>query len=282
MKIPYKLSSIAFISTFIFGCSSTSIQNVARPDINLPLNENETIIQLKRADYYQGLMNNTIVQSNNTFIGELANAGELVWKTNANSLECIMLGDEATFATFTDKLFTLEGTPVSYKCFKTKPKEMMTLNFDFKYPELGAFRGIAFTPIFKSSSTFDKNSKVTVNVINSISTETQNKKDIKVILENAVKKQFGNSLASSSNKIIDIEILDYKTGNAAARWVVKSMKGSTFAKVKVIIKEGEQVVDTFVTRPVVSGGGLSSIGADEYIFDDIAQDIYLYLFGKSS
>jgi len=27
MKIPYKLLSISFISTFIFGCSSTSIQN---------------------------------------------------------------------------------------------------------------------------------------------------------------------------------------------------------------------------------------------------------------
>jgi hypothetical protein len=208
----------------------------------------------------------------------LASGGELVWKTNSNSLECISI----TYSGFLEIDIKLEDTPVAYKCFETKPKAMMTLIYDLKYPESRSALMFAFVPVFKSSPTFDINTKVTVNVINSILTETQNEKDIKYLLENSVKKQFGDNFASSSNKAIDIEILEYKTGNAGARWVMKSMNGSTFAKVKVVIKEGDQVVETFITRPVVSMGGFLTIGADEYIFDEVAEDIYLHLFGKSS
>ena len=89
MKIRSNFLTIAFISTFIIGCSSSSIQHVAKPDINQPINENETIIQLKRADYYQALGLNSIVVANDKYIGELANGNELVWKKNSNSLECI-------------------------------------------------------------------------------------------------------------------------------------------------------------------------------------------------
>jgi len=277
MKIPYKIISIAFISTFIFGCSSPSIQHVAKPDINQPINENETIIQLKRADYFMGSPNNAFVVANDKSIGELANGDELVWKTNSNSLECITLAYESVFLDINVKL---DDTPVAYKCFDTKPKAMMTLTYDFGYPETRMVRMLAFTPVFKLSPTFDRNTKVKINVINSISSETQNEKDIIVSLENAVKKQFGDNLALSSNKTIDIEILEYKTGNAAIRWLMKSMEGSTFAKVKVIIKEGEQVVETFITRPVISSGGGFSVGADDYIFDEVAEDIYLHLFGN--
>lgn len=277
MKIPYKLLPIALISTFIIGCSSTSIQNVAKPDINQPINENETIIQLKRADYYLASLNNAFVVANDKSIGELANGDELVWKTNSNSLECISLTHESGFLEIDIKL---EDTPVAYKCFDTTPKAMMTLIYDFDYPEV-SHRG-AIMPIFKLSPTFDRSTKVTVNVINSISSETQNENDIKTSLENAVHKRFGDNFSSSSSKAIDIEILEYKTGNAASRWVVESMEGSSFAKIKVVIKEGEQVVETFITRPVVSSGGLLTVGGDEYIFDELAEDIYLHLFGKSS
>lgn len=282
MKIPYKLLSTAFISTFIFGCSSTSIQNVAKPDINQPINENETIIQLKRADHFYASGLNSFVVANDKSIGELANGDELVWKTDSNSLECITVGYESNLADALLIHIKLDDTPVAYKCFDTKPKEVMTLTYDFEYPESRAFRGLAFTPVFKLSPTFDENTKVSVSVTNSISPEPQNEKDIKAILENAVKKQFGDNFASSSNKAVDIEILNYKTGNAATRWVMQSMKGSTLAKVKVVIKEDEQVVETFITRPVISSGGGFSVGADEYIFEEVAEDIYLHLFGKSS
>jgi hypothetical protein len=279
MKIPSKLLSTAFISTFIFGCSSTSIQNVAKPDINQPINQNETIIQLKREDYFLASGLRPLVVANNKLIGELANGDELIWKTDSNSLECISLEHDSNPLYLDIKL---DDTPVAYKCFETKPKENMTLTYDLQYPKARGLQVLAFMPVFKLSPTFDRNTKVSVSVINSISTEAQNEKDIKAILENAVKKQFGDNFSSSSNKSIDIEILEYKTGNAAARWVMQSMKGSTLVKVKVIIKEGEQVVETFITRPVVSSGGGFSVGADEYIFDEVAEDIYLHLFGKSS
>ena len=154
----------------------------------------------------------------------------------------------------------------------------MTLTYDFNYPE----SGVAFMPVFKLSPTFDKSAKVTVRVTSSISTEVQGEKDTKTSLENAIKDRFKSSLTSSSSKTVDIEILEYKTGNAATRWIMESMKGSTLVKVKVIIKEGGQVVETFITRPVVSSGGLLSVGADEYIFDEVAEDIYLHLFGGVS
>lgn len=279
MNIHFKLLSIAFISTFIFGCSSTSIQHVAKPDINKPINENETIIQLKRADHFLASLNNASVVANDKLIGELANGDDLVWKTNSNSLECISLSHESGLLEIDIKT---EDTPVAYKCFETKPKSKLALTYDFAYPEMRTVRDIAFTPIFKQSPTFDNNTKVTVNLINSISPEMQSDKDIKTKLENAIKKQFGDNLFSPSDKFIDIEILEYKTGNAASRWVMKSMAGSTFAKVKVVIKEGKKIVETFITRPVVSSGGGFSVGADEYIFDEVAEDIYLHLFGKRS
>lgn len=278
MKIRFKFLSIAFISTFIFGCSSTTIQNVAKPDINLPINENETIIQLKRADYFLASTHNVLVVANDKSIGELANGDELVWKTNSNSLECISLTYDSGILAFD---IILDDTPYAYKCFEAKPKALMTLTYDFAYAETRMVREVSFTPIFKLSPTFDRNAKVTVNVINSISSDAQNEKNVKAILENAVKKQFGDNFSLSSNKAIDIEILEYKTGNAATRWLAKSLKGSTFVKVKVIIKEDEQIVETFITRPVISSGGGFSVGADEYIFDEVAEDIYLYLFGNN-
>ena len=36
-----------------------------------------------------------------------------------------------------------------------------------------------------------------------------------------------------------------------------------------VIKEDEQVIDKFITRPVITDGGAFSIGADEYIFDEV-------------
>jgi len=278
MKTPYKFLSIAFISTFIFGCSSTSVQNVAKPDINHPINENETIIQLKHSDLFFPSTINALVVANNKSIGELANGDELVWKTNSNSFECISLTSDSIL-TLMDGI-KLDDTPNAYKCFETKPKAMMTLTYDIFYPAHRMVREVSFTPIFKLSPTFDRSTKVTVNVINSISSDAQNEKNIKAILENAVKKQFGDNFSLTSNKAIDIEILEYKTGNAATRWVLQSMDGSTFVKVKVIIKEDEQIVETFITRPVISRGGGFSVGADEYIFDEVAEDIYLYLFGN--
>lgn len=278
METLFKFLSIAFISTFIIGCSSTSVQNVAKPDINIPINENETIIQLKRADYFIASAQNVLVVANDKSIGELANGDELVWKTNSNSFECISLNYDSGILAFD---IILDDTPYSYKCFEAKPKAIMTLTYDFAYAETRMVREVSFTPIFKPSPTFDKNAKVTVNVLNSISSHAQNEKNVKAILENAVKKQFGDNFSLSSNKAIDIEILEYKTGNAATRWLSQSLKGSTFVKVKVIIKEDEQIIDTFITRPVISSGGGFSVGADEYIFDEVAEDIYLYLFGNN-
>lgn len=266
-------SMILFIILFT-GCGS-SVQHVLKPDMKEPLNDTESIIQLKRVDHFMSAARKPNVLANDKLIGEIANGDEVVWKTKADSLECITIGwFEAGDALIVG--FRFDDTPYAYKCFSTKPKEILQLNYDFLYPKMRVAQPIAFVPIFKD---IDK-SKVTPISINSVtnSVKTDSSNDLTLLLQDAIKKQFNNNLVSSSNKTIDLEILDYKTGNAALRWLAQSEKASVLAKVKVTIKENNIVIDTFITRPVISGGGLFSVGGDILIFDEVAEDIYLYMF----
>lgn len=272
-KICSSLLIIGLVIGFT-GCGS-SIQHVLKPDIKEPLNNTESIIQLKRADYFMASGRKPNILANDKLIGEIANGDELVWKTKADSLECITVDWFESADAFIVGL-TFDDTPFSYKCFTTKPKEILSLKYDFLYPKMRIAQPIAFTPIFKD---IDK-SKVTPISLNSItnSAKIESTNNLILLLEDAIKKQFKNNLVSSSNKTIDIEILDYKTGNAALRWLAASHQASTLAEVKVIIKENNIIIDTFISRPVISHGGLYTIGGDTLIFDEIAEDIYLSLF----
>ena len=58
------------------------------------------------------------------------------------------------------------------------------------------------------------------------------------------------------------------------------MDGATYVKVKITIEENQQVTESFITRPVVSSGGFYSVGANEYIFDEVSEDVFLHLFGN--
>lgn len=217
------------------------------------------------------------IVANDKFVGEIANDDELVWKTKANSFECISIDyDSSLVEMILVKGIVLDSTPLSYKCFFTKPKEILSLNYDFLYPNMRAARPVAFVPIFKN---IDKSKAIPVS-INSITSSVQTESNIDLIklLKEAIEKQFKDKLINSSNKTIDLEILDYKTGNAALRWLGSSHKGSTLVKVKVTIKEDNKIIDTFISRPVISFGGLFTIGGDEYIWDEVAEDVYLNIF----
>ncbi len=273
-KIYSSLLIIGLVIGFT-GCGS-SIQHVLKPDMQEPLNNTESIIQLKRADHFMAGGRKPNVWANGKLIGEIANGDELVWKTKADSLECIGID---FFAESMDGVifqvgFIFDDTPLAYKCFTTKPKETLSLNYDFLHPKISTVHSTAH--IFKN---IDK-SKVTPISINSItnSAKTESTNNLILLLEDAIKKQFKNNLVNSSNKTIDLEILDYKTGYAALRWFAASHKASTIVKVKVIIKENNIVVDTFITRAVISFGGFLTIGGDTAIFDEIAEDIYFSMF----
>lgn len=259
------------IVIFLTGCASSS-QSVPKPDLNQTLKDNETIVQLKRAYSIIGLNATASVVSNESEIGKLANDDELAWLTESNSFECI----QVNFATLS---FKLDETPYAYKCFETKPKAVLKLTYDANYPDSRTLHPIAFLPVFKESPILDpKKVDVSVNITNSTpdSNDSVNKK-----LLNAMKEKLGANFNLNSNTSVDIEVQEYKTGNAASRWVVESLEGSTFVKVKVAIKHSGEVVETFITRPVVSSGGITTVGGDEYIFDEVAEDIYLHLYGNS-
>lgn len=269
MKKVQSILLIIYLAIGFTGCGY-SVQHVLKPDIEKPLNDTESIIQLKRADHIIGSGRKYSVISNDTLIGEVANGDEVVWKTKADSLECITIGTDKMWS---DSLFGIrfDDTPYAYKCFTTKPKEILLLNFDFFDKSR-----TSVSPVFKNIS----KSKVVPISINSItnSVKTESSNDLILLLDTAIKKQFKNNLVSKSGKTIDLEILDYKTGNAAARWLAQSYSSSTFAKIKVIIKENNVVTDTYITRPVISYGGFMTVGGDTLIFDYIAKDIYFYMF----
>jgi hypothetical protein len=280
MKMAYKTHLVVFISAFIFGCSSTSVQHVDKPDTNQPINENETIIQLKRADYLGSSLNNAFVVANDKSIGELANADELVWKTESNSLECISLEHGRGFM---DIGIKLEDTPVSYKCFETKPQAIMTLTYDFDYPNRGLISySSGITPVFKKSPTYGKGKKVAINVINSISSDAMVEQNFTEQLEKALKDQFRDNIETSSNRTVNIELLDLKASAGAIQWFAKSLEGSAYVKARVVIKENDQVVETFIVRPVLPHGGGLVYGSDELLAYGVAEDVFLHLFGTES
>lgn len=281
MFINYKSLSLLFFTILMNGCSSTSVQLVEKPDINANLNINESIIQLKRADYFVASLNNSQVFVNEKFIGELANDDEIVWKTKANSLECILLKAEKTFVVALDKMFEANDTPIPYKCFSTKPKEVLKLLFDFQYAE-NMFRGFPALTIYRQTPLYEVDTSFALNIVNSdiITKYLENGYDLTSKIEENFYAKFGENISAEASMNVNLEILEYKGGNAAKRWVRVSNSSSTYLKVKVIVLKSGIIEETFVTKLVVANGGLLSVGADDYIFEDLAQDVYYHLFGK--
>ena len=126
-KIVLSFVGVLTIVILFTGCGA-SIQNVEKPDIHKPLSDQESIIQLKRADYFMGGGRKPDIIANDKFVGEIANDDELVWKTKANAFECISIDyDSNLVELILVKGIVLDSTPLSYKCFFTKPKEILSL-----------------------------------------------------------------------------------------------------------------------------------------------------------
>lgn len=262
------------------GCKST--QHVEKPDIGKLLSEGKSVIQLKRESYLVGSARSPDVYSGTKLIGSLGNGDELIWAAEPNTLECITLDDRWPI----DQLvhIRLDNTPSTYKCFTTKPKEALVLMFDFLYAGFGSEGGAAiykYDPVTEQVITaLNKDTKVSINIINSISEDIDTPGDLTKLLEDAMNKRFSDRLSSSSVDVIELEILDYKTGHAFLRWMAETEKGTTLVKVKVTIKKHDRIVDSFITRPAITMGGLLSVGADTSIFNNVAEDVYLYVYGS--
>ena len=270
--INMKLILISIFVIFISGCMATSTQVVPKPDLNKPLTDGEAIVKLQRAHSLIGMNATASVYSNNKEIGNIANDDELVWLTTPNPYECISV-------TFTNLSLKDDTAPVAYKCFKIEPNAVTHLTYDANYPASRVARTFAFLPVFKDSPTFkSKESDVSFKILNS---SDYNDEEVNSKLLIAIKEQFGESYSTSSNIVVNINIIEYKKGNAVGRYVVETMAHATLIKAEVeVIKDGQQI-ESFITRPVISSGGLSTIGADDYIFDEVAEDIYLHLFGNN-
>jgi hypothetical protein len=278
MNIFQKFLSVTLLTSCVVGCSSTSVHHFGKPDMNQPLSENETLITMQRVEHYIGGANNTIA-SNDKLIGEIANGDTLSWKVKANEFQCISTDWNNILKTLHEG-FILEDNPLALKCIYTEPMTKMELIYDPQYPETRIAQPIAFVTLYKTSPTFKQSDTVSMRIVNSVPMDKRNDLDFEALLSNAFSNQFGDKESASSDKIVEMEILDYKSGNAVGRWFAQSLKGATYAKVKVIVKDSGQVVEQFITRPVISSGGLYTAGGDEYIFEEVTEDIYLHLFGN--
>jgi hypothetical protein len=99
---------------------------------------------------------------------------------------------------------------------------------------------------------------------------------LKEALQKALAKQ---DVLSVSNQqinqfILNSSIMEYEKGNAFKRWLLPGY-GSTILSVKceVIDSQSGTLVATLQHKRSVSAGGAYSIGAWEYIFDSLANDI---------
>jgi hypothetical protein len=88
------------------------------------------------------------------------------------------------------------------------------------------------------------------------------------------------ALGDESNYVINVEVLDYKPGNAFARWL---LPGAGATKLKVVASILDQNKVTVATIPVersIGFGGAYTIGAWRYVFHEVATEIVGYLTNK--
>lgn len=274
MKNKISTLCIIAIGSLLFTGCGPSVQFVSKPDTTKPLNNTESIVHLKRAHRHFGRDDKITIYSNDKAIGEIANNDELIWKTEADKFECIG-GDVPKRGLF---YITLDKTPIAYKCFTTKSKGTLKLVLDYGNPLIKQriFNPISYAAIFKETHNLDGTHPVALGkIINSAITES--KRNLNNLLTLSIKNQFKENLVDSSDRTLDLEILEYKEGSAALRFLAESFNGSTFVKIKVTVKDKDKIIDTFITRPVIRNGGLATIGGDEIIFDEAAEDIFIYV-----
>jgi uncharacterized lipoprotein YajG len=120
-----------------------------------------------------------------------------------------------------------------------------------------------------------------------ISDEKQYEVDVKKMLRSALEKtlQDKNMLwdGSPDKKYygISLRIIDYEMGNAFKRWLLPTY-GSTILSVHTDITDLEknEIVSFMEHKQTVAAGGLYSVGAWDYIFDQLAKDIAIDLERK--
>lgn len=268
---------LVLLITLLSGCTSVSRQAVDKPDLKAALNNNESIIHIKRADYFRASANQTQVWSDELFIGELANNDELVWKTSPTFRNCVILKDEVNLITY--DILKLDDAPIPYKCFSMQAQEILELIFDFGIVERWV-RPYSYSPVYKVKSDFDSEDRFTYAISSKINVPEEENQNLIKLLSKSLDESFSEKLMSESSNHIKIEILSFKSGNAAHRWLIRSEDSSTTLELKVSIYENNALSDSFITKLAIVGGGGFTVGGDEYIFSDAAEDIHIYLYGK--
>ncbi len=107
------------------------------------------------------------------------------------------------------------------------------------------------------------------------------------ILTEKVKASKLFELSTDASFVLTCDIERFAEGSAVKRWLLPGW-GATRAAVAVIVweKPGEKVLATLRSQSSVEGGGLFSIGADQYIlsvaFDDIMRQLEAWAQGAEA
>jgi hypothetical protein len=97
--------------------------------------------------------------------------------------------------------------------------------------------------------------------------------DLKDAMTSALRAAIAGQGLTGDGYSVDVNILAYEPGSAFARWLMPGA-GATKLTVEASIadKSGAQVAKIPVERHISAGGGFT-IGADKYIFEDVAKAI---------
>ncbi len=101
--------------------------------------------------------------------------------------------------------------------------------------------------------------------------------NIEQLLKSAFVKQLktNNLLADENSKniiILNVDIMKYSEGSAFKRWLMPGW-GKTELTITAKLYSNNQEIGTLkATREIIAGGGYT-IGAWEYVFNDLAEDV---------
>ena len=112
------------------------------------------------------------------------------------------------------------------------------------------------------------------------SDEDKDKFDLATAMDDALKAELGKAGAlrlDGADYVIDTKIINYAPGNAALRWLLPGA-GETRLTVEssIINNEGRVVAKIPVDRQVAAGG-VQTVGAYKYVFEDVAKAIVTVL-----
>ena len=112
------------------------------------------------------------------------------------------------------------------------------------------------------------------------SDDDKDKFDLATAMDEALKAELGKAGAlrlDGADYVIDTKITNYAPGNAALRWLLPGAGETRLTVESSVINNEGRVVATIPVDRRVPAGGVQTVGAYKYVFEDVAKAIVTVL-----